>query len=79
MQNKRLIKIVPSIANEFVRIASGCSFEIDVANRRRSSYAVDAKSLVGVLGLDFAEPISVSYYGSDEELEAFLAKYAFEA
>ena len=79
MQKKRLIKIVPAMAHEFVKIASRCSFEIDVANRRRSSYAVDAKSLVGVMGLDFAEPISVSYRGLNEELEAFLAKYAVEA
>ena len=48
-------------------------FEIDVTNNFRSSYAVDAKSLVGVMGLDFGEPLVVTYCGINDELEAYLS------
>ena len=73
MQTKWLIKLSPGDANEFVSIASKCEFEIDVTNNFRSSYAVDAKSLVGVMGLDFGEPLVVTYRGFNGELEAYLS------
>ena len=73
MQTKRIIKLLPADANEFVKVASRCDFEIDVTNNFRSSYAVDAKSLVGVMGLDFSEDMIVTYNGYNEELEAFLS------
>lgn len=73
MQTKRIIKLLPADANEFVKVASKCEFEIDVTNNFRSSYTVDAKSLVGVMGLDFAEDMIVTYTGYNEDLEAYLS------
>lgn len=66
---KRII-MTPYLAKEFVNIASKCNFDIDVASNNR--YYVDAKSILGVLGLDMSVPLTVSYNGFDPDLESFL-------
>ena len=66
---KRII-MTPYLAKEFVNITSKCNFDIDVASNNR--YYVDAKSILGVLGLDMSVPLTVSYNGFDPNLENFL-------
>ena len=51
---------------DFVNAASKCDFDIDIAYNR---YAVDAKSIVGVFGLDFSQILTVSYSGHDADFE----------
>lgn len=65
----RKITMAPEGVRNFVKVAMKCDFDIDISNR---SFAVDAKSIVGVLGLDFTSPLYVSYSGYNEELETLL-------
>ena len=54
---------------EFVNAATKCSFDIDVSYNR---FVVDAKSIVGVLGLDLTKTLTVTCNGYDSEFEQFL-------
>ena len=69
----RKIWLGPVEARELVQIASKCDFDIDISYNR---YTVDAKSILGVLALDFSQVLTISYNGTDERLEAFLSNYA---
>lgn len=60
-------------ARELVQIASRCDFDIDISYNR---YTVDAKSILGVLALDFTKELTISYNGVSEELEGFLSRFA---
>ena len=64
------IYLTPSMVRDFVRITSKCDFDIDVASYNK--YFVDAKSIVGVYGLDMSRPLTVSYDGFNAELESYL-------
>ncbi len=59
--------------NEFVRRATQCNFDIDISYNR---YVVDAKSILGVLGLDFRKELTVTCHGFDPDFERFLGKFA---
>ena len=72
MMTHRLVRLTKESAVEFVRTASHCDFDIDVANANVSTYTVDAKSMLGVLGLDLSTPLKVSYNGYDQDFEQFL-------
>ena len=67
------ISMTPEDVKQFVNVATKCDFDIDISNR---SFAVDAKSIVGVLGLDFGSPLYVSYDGYNEELEKLMRTFA---
>lgn len=67
------ISMTPEDVKQFVNVATKCDFDIDISNR---SFTVDAKSIVGVLGLDFSSPLYVSYDGYNEELEKLMHTYA---
>lgn len=67
------ISMTPQDVKHFVNVAAKCDFDIDISNR---SFAVDAKSIVGVLGLDFGSPLYVSYDGYNEELEKLMCTLA---
>lgn len=64
------ISLTPSMVQEFVNIASRCDFDIDIAGNNR--YFVDAKSYVGVMGLDLSKTLTVRYYGCNAEFERYL-------
>ena len=49
---------------DFVAAATRCDFDIDISYNR---FVVDAKSIVGVLGLDLNQILTVSYNGYDQE------------
>ena len=68
------IKMNPSMARDFVSITTKCDFDIDIAASNR--YYVDAKSILGVLGLDMTRPLVLEYDGYNEELENFIRRNA---
>ena len=71
---KRQIKISKmEDAKELVTVASACSFDIDVYYNR---VVVDAKSILGVMSLDFSQPLTVEYSGQDKSFEGVLRRFA---
>ena len=50
--------MTPDEVQHFVHVTSKCDFDIDISYNR---YIVDAKSFLGVYGLDFHKPLKVSY------------------
>ncbi len=70
---ERKLVLGPSDAKELVDIAGRCDFDIDISYNR---YAVDAKSILGVLALDFTKVLTIRYNGRSEELERFLNHFA---
>ena len=51
---------------DFVSAATKCIFDVDISY---NSFIVDAKSIIGVLGLNFNQVLTVSYNGYDAEFE----------
>ena len=70
---KRHIKLTPQLAKEFVSISSKCDFDIDVFYNR---VIIDAKSMLGVLGLDFTKTLTVPYQGYDQVFEQMIDRLA---
>ena len=66
---RRKIKLSLDEVKAFVTAASKCDFDIDVSYNR---FIVDAKSIIGVLGLDLTRPLTVSYNGYDPEFEKMM-------
>ena len=58
---------------DFVAAATRSDFDIDISYNR---FVVDAKSIVGVLGLDLNQILTVSYNGYDQEFEDYLNHFA---
>ena len=52
---------------------SKCDFDIDICYNR---YVIDAKSFLGVYGLDFTKPLTVSYDGYNDKFEEMLKQCA---
>lgn len=71
MQHK--IKLRPDEVKEFVAAATKCQFEVDIFY---NSFIVDAKSIIGVLGLNFDQILTVSCNGYDADFEEYLRKFA---
>ena len=57
----------------FVLAATKCDFDIDISY---NSFVVDAKSIVGVLGLDLNQILTVSCNGYDPEFEKYINRFA---
>lgn len=72
-KQKKIMLPTVAAAREFVKMASGCDFDIDIFYNR---IVIDAKSLLGVLSLDLTRELTVSLYGEDPEFEAYLDKLA---
>jgi phosphocarrier protein HPr len=73
MMRERKIKLSFDDAREFVKTASRCDFDINVFYNR---VIIDAKSILGVLGLDFNQTLTVQYAGEDGEFESLIHRYA---
>ena len=69
----RQIKLTQNQVQKFVSVTSKCDFDIDICYNR---YVVDAKSFLGVYGLDFSKALAVSYDGYNQELEEMLSSLA---
>ena len=70
---ERKIKLRPDEVKRFVAAASQCDFDIDISYNRS---VVDAKSIVGVLGLDFNQMLTIRYCGYNEAFEACLKSFS---
>lgn len=70
---QRKIRLSVDEVKDFVEIASKCDFDIDIAYNR---YVVDAKSILGVYGLDMTKVLTVSYNGYNAEFEHYLKHLA---
>ena len=68
------ISLTPSMVKEFVNVASACDFDIDIASYNR--YCVDAKSIVGVYGLDLTSVHTVTYDGYNPDFEQYLKAHS---
>lgn len=66
---ERKIRMTPAEVNTFVNEASKCDFDIDISYNH---YVVDAKSILGVMGLDFRSILTLKYAGYNAEFEQYL-------
>lgn len=67
------IKLGAKDVESFVAAASKCDFDVDIFYNH---YIVDAKSLLGVFGLDLTRVLTVSYNGYNADFEHMLRKQA---
>ena len=67
----KTIRLNPEEVQDFVNAASRCDFDVDISYNR---YIVDAKSFLGVFGLDLRQPLRVSYNGFNAMFEEFLKR-----
>jgi phosphotransferase system HPr-like phosphotransfer protein len=58
---------------DFVQAAGDCDFDIDVKYNRT---LIDAKSLLGMIGVGMQKDIQVCYGGTNEHFENTVAKFA---
>ena len=65
------IVLRPEEVKDFVAAAGKSSFDIDIYYNR---YVVDAKSILGVLGLDMRKTLTVAINGYDPEFERFISR-----
>ena len=66
---KKHIMLKPAQVKDFVDAATKCDFDVDIYYNR---YVVDAKSILGVFGLDLSQPLTVDYRGYNKNFETFL-------
>ena len=72
-QRQIKIRLKLEEVKDFVTVASKCDFDVDVFYNR---FVVDAKSIVGVLGLDLSRILTVSYSGYNPEFEKMINRLA---
>lgn len=58
---------------DFVQAAENCDFDIDVRYNRT---LIDAKSLLGMIGLGIHKDLTVCYGGKNEDFENMIDKFA---
>lgn len=67
------IRLTQDQVTDFVNAASKCDFDIDISYNR---YVVDAKSFLGVYGMDLSKVLTVCYCGYNAAFENVLQSYA---
>ena len=70
---ERKIKMNPSEVKDFVNAASKCDFDIDIFYNH---FIIDAKSILGVMSLDFRQTLTLKYSGHNNEFENYVAQLA---
>ena len=70
---RKAIKMTQDQVADFVRVASKSDFGIDISYNR---YIVDAKSFLGVYGMDLTKVLTVTYDGYNPEFESILNQMA---
>ncbi len=63
----------PEEVKDFVAAASKSAYDIDIYYNH---YVVDAKSILGVLGLDLRKILTVAINGYDPEFEKYISRFA---
>ena len=72
MMNEKVIRLADADeVCDFVRAAGMCDF--DISDQRM---VIDAKSILGVMGLGVKKELTVKYGGEDLTFENVLSKYA---
>ena len=66
---RKHIMLQPSQVKDFVSEATKCDFDVDIYYNR---YVVDAKSILGVFGLDLTKTLTVEYSGNNQQFEQYL-------
>ena len=69
MKERKIRLLSVEDAKNFVKVATGCDFDVDLYD---NSIMIDAKSIIGVLSMDLRHVLTVRYPGENEELDAFL-------
>ena len=59
--------------HQFVKLADACDFDVNVGYDR---VVIDAKSIVGVMGLDLGRKLTVSFDGESAALKDFCEREA---
>lgn len=67
------IMLRPDEVKDFVAAASKCLFDVDISY---NSFLVDAKSIIGVLGLNFDRILTVACNGYDADFDEYLQRFA---
>ena len=67
------IKLRPDEIRDFVSVACRTDIDIDISYNR---YTVDAKSILGVLGLDLTQALTVTCHGYDKDFEEYLNHFS---
>lgn len=70
---ERKIKMKPEEVKDFVDVASKCDFDIDIFYNH---FIIDAKSFLGVMGLDFNSILTLKYAGDNREFENYVDQLA---
>ena len=70
---ERQIKLSREDVLDFVKAASKCDYDIDISYNR---VIIDAKSILGVLGLDLGRVLTVTCHGESQKFDNFLQQYA---
>ena len=73
MKEKKIKLMATDEVQEFVNAAEKCDFDIDIRDQR---IIIDAKSLLGVLGLGLRKVVTVQYWGENRNFENIVRKYA---
>lgn len=68
------IMLRPSEVRGFVEAATKSDCYIDISSNNH--FIVDAKSILGVLGLDLNKAVKVTVHGYDKEFEQSIRRYA---
>lgn len=66
------IMLGPDDVLGFVREADKCEFDVDISY---NSVMVDAKSIIGVYGLDLSRVLTVQCHGYSEKFENYIKKF----
>ncbi|MBO6149411.1 MAG: HPr family phosphocarrier protein [Lachnospiraceae bacterium] len=72
MDRSRMICMTPDQVGSFVNMVQRFSFDVDIANAKSKGRTVDAKSYLGVMGMDLKGDLVVSYNGEDPDFETAL-------
>lgn len=70
---ERKIKMQPDEVKDFVNMTSKCEFDIDIFYNH---FVIDAKSLLGVMALDFRSVLTLRYEGYNRDFENYLQSMA---
>ena len=73
MKEKKIMLPTMAEAKRFVDEATKCDFDIDVKYNRT---IIDAKSLLGMIGLGLQNDLQVCYGGKNEDFENVVNKYS---
>lgn len=66
---ERKIRMTPDEVRDFVDKASQCDFDIDIFYNH---FIIDAKSILGVMGLDFNSILTLKYAGYNHDFENYV-------